>query len=110
MIAGCSVLGLAVVFVLLVFILPSPAARYAIEYQLDRLGIQHDGLDSVTIDLWDSEVTAGPVTFRSGDAGEGQLGEAGFRYSLANLFEKRAFIEAFPANFYFECPMLPQRR
>ena len=94
-IAGLGLLGLALLVVLVVFVLPTPTARYVIESQLDKLGIQHDGVDSVTIDLWDSEVAAGPIVFHSGEAKEGQVGEAGFRYSLANLFDKRAFIEVF---------------
>ena len=94
-IAGFSFLGVLVVLALVVFVLPTPLARYIIESQLEELGIQHDGVDSVKIDLWNSEVAAGPIRFRSGEADDGQIGGAGFRYSFENLFEKRAFIEEF---------------
>jgi hypothetical protein len=94
-IAALSLSGLTLLVVLVIFVLPTPAARYVIETQLDKLGIQHEGIDSVKIDLWNSEVAAGPIVFRSGEAKDGQVGEAGFRYSFANLFDKRAFIEVF---------------
>lgn len=94
-IAGFTLLGIVLLFLLVVFVLPSPAARLAIESQLDDLGVQHDGVDSVEIDLWNSEVKAGPITFHAGDADDGQIGEAGFRYSLKHLFDKRALVELF---------------
>ncbi|WP_340117232.1 DUF748 domain-containing protein [Pelagibius sp. 7325] len=88
--------GIAVVlFVLVVFVLPTPLARYVIESQLEELGIQHDGIDTVDIDLWNSEVRAGPVTFHAGEAQQGQLGETGFDYSFKQLFEGRAFVRTF---------------
>ena len=86
---------LALLFVLVVFVLPSPTARYVIESQLERLGIQHDGIESIDIDLWNSRVSAGPVQFKSGDAKDGQIGEAGFDFSISAVFEKRAFIQTF---------------
>lgn len=87
--------GIVVLFVLIVFVLPSPAARYAIEDQLEQLGIDHQGVDTVEIDLWNGEVAAGPIAFRSQDAKQAQIAEAGFRYDFAHLFENRAFIEVF---------------
>ncbi len=92
---GSVLAVLALLFVLVVFVLPSPTARYVIESQLERLGIQHEGIESVDIDLWNSRVSAGPVHFKSGDAKDGQIGEAGFDFSISALFEKRAFIQTF---------------
>ena len=86
---------LLILFLLVVFVLPTPLARYVIESQLEDLGIQHDGIDTVDIDLWNSEVRAGPVTFRSGEAQRGQIGETGFDYSFGELFQGHAFVRVF---------------
>lgn len=86
---------LLILFVLVVFVLPTPLARYVIDSQLESLGIQHDGIDTVDIDLWNSKVRAGPVTFRSGEAQDGQLGETGFDYSFGELFKGHAFVRTF---------------
>ena len=82
-------------FLLVVFVLPSPLARYVIDSQLENLGIQHDGIDTVDIDLWNSHVRAGPVTFHSGEAQRGQIGETGFDYSFTAFFKGRAFVQTF---------------
>ena len=95
---GGMAVGLAVLFLLIVFVLPSPLARYAIEDQLEDLGINHQGVDTVEIDLWNSEVSAGPITFRSQDAKEGEIAEAGFRYSFDHLFDNQAFVRIFFIN------------
>lgn len=92
---GSGLLVLALLFVLVVFVLPTPVARYAIGSQLERFGIQHDGIETIKFDLWNSKVSAGPVGFRSGEAEKGQIGETGFQYSFAALFEKRAFLQTF---------------
>ncbi len=84
-----------VLFVLVVFVLPTPVARYVIDSQLESLGIQHEGMDTVDIDLWNSRVRAGPVTFRSGAAQDGQIGETGFDYSFGELFKGHAFVRTF---------------
>ncbi|WP_193368313.1 DUF748 domain-containing protein [Pelagibius marinus] len=92
---GIGAGALLLLFVLVVFVLPTPLARYVIDSQLEELGIQHDGIDTVDIDLWDSQVRAGPVTFRSGEAQQGQLGETGFDYSFGELFKGHAFVRTF---------------
>ena len=92
---GGTVLVLVALFLLVVFVLPSPSARYIIESQLERLGIQHEGIDTVDIDLWNSEVSAGPIKFRSADSEDGEIKEAGFDYDLGAIFDKHAFIRTF---------------
>ncbi|MGD1879145.1 MAG: DUF748 domain-containing protein [Kiloniellaceae bacterium] len=82
-------------FVLVVFVLPTPLARYVIEAQLENLGIQHDGIDTVDIDLWNSHVRAGPVQFHAGNAERGQIGDTGFDYSFGAFFKGRAFVQTF---------------
>ncbi|MEJ2028152.1 MAG: hypothetical protein P8X52_12145 [Limibacillus sp.] len=83
------------VFVFVVFILPTPLARYVISSQLEQLGLEHDGIETIDIDLWNSEVRAGPLVFHSGDARDGEIGETGFDYSFGAIFEGRAFIQTF---------------
>ncbi|MEJ1994350.1 MAG: DUF748 domain-containing protein, partial [Limibacillus sp.] len=86
---------LLTVFVFVVFILPTPLARYVISSQLEQLGLEHDGIETIDIDLWNSEVRAGPLVFHSGDARDGEIGETGFDYSFGAIFEGRAFIQTF---------------
>ena len=93
--AGGACLALSAIALLVIFVLPSPVARYVIEDQLEQLGIEHQGIDTIKIDLWDSEVKAGPIAFKAQDAREGEITEAGFRYSFGQLFETRAFIKVF---------------
>lgn len=84
-----------ILFILVVFVLPTPLAHYVINAQLEELGIRHDGIDTVDVDLWNSEVRAGPVTFRAGEAEDGQIGATGFDYSFGALFQGRAFVQTF---------------
>lgn len=86
---------LVVLFVLVVFVLPSPVARWVIASQLDDLGIEHEGVGTVSIDLWNRHVSAGPITFHDNGQGPAKIGGVDIDYSLANLFEKRALIETF---------------
>jgi hypothetical protein len=92
---GIGFAAVLTLFVLVVFVLPSPLARYVIDSQLENLGIQHDGIETVDIDLWNSHVRAGPVTFHSGEAQQGQIGETGFDYSFTAVFKGRAFVQTF---------------
>ena len=91
-VAAGSLLLLAII---VVFVLPSPLARYVISSQLEELGVEHDGIETVDIDLWNSEVRAGPILFRSGSAPQGQIGETGFDYNFGAIFQGRAFIQTF---------------
>ena len=93
--AAWGIGSLAVLFVLFVFVLPSPLARWLITRQLEALGVTHEGVETVKVDLWNSRVGAGPILMR-GDAREpARLGSVEVAYSLANLFERRAFVETF---------------
>lgn len=92
---GIGIATVVGIFLLVVFVLPTPIARYVIESQLDELGIEHDGIETIDIDLWNSQVRAGPVSFRAGDAREGQLGEVAFDYSFGALIRGRGFVSTF---------------
>ena len=92
---GIGALVALALFVLVIFVLPAPLARYVIESQLEKLGIQHSGIETVDIDLWNRHVRAGPVSFHSGEKPEGQIGETGFDYSFGAIFKGRAFVQTF---------------
>jgi hypothetical protein len=91
-------IGVAITFgvlLLVVFVLPTPIARYVVESQLDQLGIEHDGIETIDIDLWNSEVRAGPIGFHAGDARDGQVGQVAFDYSFGALLKGRGFVSTF---------------
>jgi hypothetical protein len=92
---GIGVAIALAVLVLVIFVLPTPIARYVIDSQLDQLGIVHNGVETVEIDLWNSRVRAGPISFSAGDAREGQLGEVAFDYSFGALLRGRGFVSTF---------------
>ncbi|MEM7221487.1 MAG: DUF748 domain-containing protein [Pseudomonadota bacterium] len=92
---GGTTLGVIIVALFIIVAVPSQVARFTIEDQLDQLGIDHDGVGTVVVDLWNSKVSAGPIGFRSQDAEPGQIAEAGFRYSLEHLIENRALVKVF---------------
>lgn len=90
------VLGSALLIVLLlVFVVPSPLARYLISSQLDALDIKHEGLGSVDVDLWNRNFVAGPIRFSGGEGEPARVGSVDAVYSISNFLEKRAFIESF---------------
>lgn len=89
------VVGVALALVLVVFVLPSPLARYLIASQLDELGVKYEGLGTVDVDLQTRSFTAGPIAMRGDDGEPARLGSVEANYSLANLLKRRAFIETF---------------
>lgn len=92
---GIGVAIALAVLVLVIFVLPTPIARYVIDSQLDRIGVVHKGVETVEIDLWNSQVRAGPISFRAGDTREGQVGEVAFDYSFGALLKGRGFVSTF---------------
>ena len=86
---------LAVLGLLVVFVLPTPLARFVVDRQLTALGITHDGVDTVVVELWDNRVAVGPLRLSAGDAAPAQIGSVELTYSFANLFKRRALIETF---------------
>jgi hypothetical protein len=86
---------LAVLGLLVVFVLPTPLARFVVDRQLTALGITHDGVDTVVVELWDNRVAVGPLRLSAGGAAPAQIGSVELTYSFANLFKRRALIETF---------------
>lgn len=89
--------GAAVVVIALcvaVFVGPRHLARYVVAEELDRLGIVHEGVGTIDIDVWEREISFGPVRFRVADAGPGQVGRFGLKFRLWNLFWRRAIVDS----------------
>jgi len=80
---------------LVLFVLPTPLARYVVGRQLDRLGIQHQGGETIVVDLWNSRVAVGPMRLSASDAEPARIGSVELVYSLTNVFERRAVIDTF---------------
>lgn len=87
--------GTTVVLALIIFVLPSPLAQYLVGSQLNALGIQHEGLGTVDIDLRNRQFSAGPIEIRGDDGKPAKLGAVEATYSITNLFKRRAFVETF---------------
>lgn len=87
--------GALLIAALLVFVVPSPLARYLISSQLNALDIKHEGLGSVDVDLWNRGFSAGPIQFSGGEGEPARVGSVNAVYSISNFLEKRAFIESF---------------
>lgn len=94
-IVGICATGILVALVGLIFFVPTPLARWVITSQLEAFGVEHDGIKTVDIDVWSGEVRAGPLSFKSGEARDGQIGAAGFTYSFGAVFRGRAFLQTF---------------
>jgi hypothetical protein len=72
---------------------PRYIARHLIASELDQLGIEHEGIDTLRINPWKREAWIGPVGFQKGPAPQGRLGELGIKIRLGELFNKHALIE-----------------
>jgi hypothetical protein len=85
---------LIVVIGLTVFLGPRYAARYIVAQELDKLGIVHEGVGTINVDLWNEEVSFGPVRLRKADAKPGQIRRFGLKLQLWNLFSRRAVVDS----------------
>ena len=90
LIVGGSVL---VVVLVLGVLAPRFAAGWLAKGQLERLGIANQGVTSLTIDLWNSEIDLGTVEFWSADAAHGRIENVSISYDMANLFAGRALVD-----------------
>jgi len=87
-----------VLVVLVVFVLPTPLARFVVDRQLDGLGIDHEGHETVVVDLWNSRVAVGPMLLSAGESEPAQIGSVEMTYALANAFQRQALIETFTVS------------
>ena len=72
---------------------PHYAARYLITEELEKLGVETTGIETLKINLWTLEAWLGPVRFRGGEKDSGQLGDLGLRISFNPLLHRRVSIE-----------------
>lgn len=87
-------MALILVLGLAVFIGPRHAARYVVAQELDRLGIVHNGVETINIDLWEQEASFGPLRFRVAKTDAGQVGRFKLKLELWNLLSRRAVINS----------------
>ena len=73
---------------------PTFIARYLIESQFEKLGIEHQGIDTVRVNIFKREVWAGPLHIRMSDSDPGQLAELGIKIRFLPIFKKRAMFES----------------
>lgn len=77
---------------LIVFVLPTYAARYILRDQLNTLGIASEGIDTLKIDIWNREVWLGPVLFHGEGAPFGEVEEVGLKFGVVNLIHRQALV------------------
>ena len=86
--------AILLVLILLFSFGPTYIARHLVSSTLNDFGIQHEGINTVRINLWKREVWAGPVHFSAGDTDPGQLGEVGIKVNIFPVFQKHAMVES----------------
>ena len=74
---------------LMVSFAPRYIARHLVASQLDELGIEYQGVDTLNINPWTREVWLGPVRLGSGSDDPAQLGELGLSFRLKPLVNRR---------------------
>ncbi|MGZ8354949.1 MAG: DUF748 domain-containing protein, partial [Allosphingosinicella sp.] len=77
---------------LLIFVVPTYAARYVARSQLEGMGVTTEGINTLKIDVWNREMWLGPVQFRGEAAPFGQVEELGVKLGVTNLFHRQALI------------------
>ncbi len=77
---------------LLIFVVPTYAARYVARSQLEGMGVTTEGINTLRIDVWNREIWLGPVQFRGEAAPFGQVEELGIKLGVTNLFHRQALI------------------
>lgn len=77
----------------LLFLAPAPIARLVARNQLDALGIESEGIETLDIDLWHRSIALGPVRFRKGTGDFGGLKHFSIRVSLGDLVYQRLLVK-----------------
>ncbi|HRK96679.1 MAG TPA: DUF748 domain-containing protein [Rhodospirillales bacterium] len=77
---------------LLIFVVPTYAARYVARSQLEAMGVTTEGINTLRIDVWNREMWLGPVQFRGEAAPFGQVEELGVKVGVTKLFQRQALI------------------
>ena len=90
--------GIVVVIVLLwlgllSLFLPGYIARHLVTSELDDLGINYEGVDTLEINPWSQELWFGPARFGMGTSDPGQVGELGLTIRYNPLLDRRIYID-----------------
>lgn len=72
---------------------PGYLARYLIVSELDELGIEYEGIQTLEFNPWTRELRVGPMNFGVGPSERGQLGELHLKLRLVPLFQRRVSVE-----------------
>ena len=75
--------------VLSIFVLPTFAARWILDSKLEDFGLQASGIETVDIDIWNSEIRFGPLAIGAPGAPPARLERFGLKFSLSRLFDRR---------------------
>ena len=90
---GVIILVVIALLGLLFSFAPRYVARYLVASQLEELGIDHEGVDTLSINPWTGDLWLGPVRFGTGPSDRGQLGELGLTLRFNPLLKHRVSIE-----------------
>ena len=90
---GIIILVVVALLGLLFSYAPRYLARYLVSSQLDDLGIDYEGVDTLSINPWTRVLWLGPVRFGAGPSDRGQLGELGLTIRVNPLLKRRVSIE-----------------
>ena len=90
---GAIVVIVVALLSLLSFYAPRYIARHLIASELDELGIDYAGVETLNINPWTRELWLGPVRFGAGSSDQGQLGELGLTLRFNPLLQRRVSIE-----------------
>jgi hypothetical protein len=78
----------------IVFIAPTLVARYVAADQLEAMGIETEGVETLEIDIWNREVVLGPVRFKALKSADfGSLDRIRVEIGVSQLLEKGILIE-----------------
>lgn len=89
--SGIAVSLFILFLALVVFILPTFAARWMLNSTLADLGLEATGVETVEIDLWDREVSFGPIAVGVAGTAPVLIDRFGLSFSGSQIFDRRGF-------------------
>lgn len=90
---GLVAAAVLVAFGFIVTLAPSHVVRYLLGSELDALGIQYDGLETLEIRPWSRELRLGPVRFGQQPSAPGRVGDLELMLRVNPLLKRRISIE-----------------
>jgi peptidoglycan hydrolase-like protein with peptidoglycan-binding domain len=91
---GISIALVLLILGLLLFFTPRYLARYFIASQLDDLGVDYSGVETLTINPFSRELWLGPVTLRGGSADAARLERLGLVLRYNPLLDRHVHLES----------------